>query len=230
MKRLLSGLCIGASALLAGCARPAPESGPPGSVPVQDWAASAQYAQGIRLLVHESGTLNKPAEAYPWLLSAAKKGLPNAQAMVGLCLQKGWGVAVDEKEAEAWLLKSAEQGYSGAALLLAQICQGRGEADKTEAWLNAALARGNAAPEAYIMLATLYSQRGEFHKAVGLLRLAAMDGSPEAAYRMSRCYELGEGVPQDERLMLGWLKNAADMGHKGAKQRLRELKRKPARS
>lgn len=224
MRDVIFTMCVWGAALvvLPGCVRQAqtPEKR---QEPVITGSAAARYAQGIRLLVHPDGSLNNPEEAYPWLLSAARKGFPNAQAMVGLCLQKGWGVEPNEQEAMAWYKKAARKGQSGAALQLAQSLRDSGSPDKAVEWLETALSKGRGTPEAHIMLASLKFRRHAERAAVSHLRYAALDGSAEAAYLMALCYEVGVGVPKDEQLMLGWLKNAADLGYAPAKELLSGL-------
>lgn len=185
--------------------------------------ARAQYARGITLLITEDGRLYRPDEAYPLLLAAAEQGLPNAQALVGMCLQHGWGVKPDDKAAREWYQKAIMRGQSGAAMQMAVLFA---DTPKEAAhWLELALSRGRGTPDAQLMLASLYLRQKEYHKAVQFLRFAALDGSGEGAYLMASCYEMGVGVPKDERLMMGWLQNAADMGYKPAKVRLKELKK-----
>lgn len=209
--------------LCAGCTGVSPALRPQ-AAPAKPGSADSQYAQGIRLLVREDdGRLNSPEQAYPWLLSAAQQGHVNAQAMVGLCLQKGWGVADDEAAAAAWFAKAAAQGHSRAAMLLAEIFIARGQQAQATACLARALSKGRGTPEAHAMLASLYSARGATRKAVRHLRFAALDGHAESAYLMAQHYKSGIGVPQDENLMRGWLQNAADLGYAPAKQQLADL-------
>lgn len=212
-----------AAALLLSCAaRKEPQP-----TPVSAGSAAEQYAQGIRLLVHPDGSLNQPDQAYPWLLAAAQQGLPNAQAMLGLCTQFGWGVEPDEKAAMAWYKKAARQGQNGAAMQLARSFRNRNNSEEAVKWLEMSLAKGRGTPEAHVLMASLCFRRREEQKAVTHLRYAAMDGHAEAAYLMALCYEVGAGVPKNEQLMLGWLKSAAEMGYKPAKTLLSELQAQP---
>lgn len=221
MKLILTTTCVlGAALLLTDCARMWSHGTQP---PVIIGTPAQQYAQGIRLLVHEDGSLNRPAEAYPWLLSAAQSGLPNAQAMVGLCLQQGWGVQQDAQQAREWYEKAARQGQSGAAMQLAQSFRDSGDPASAAEWLETALSKSHGSPEAHIMLASLSFRLGAERKAVQHLRCAALDGSAEAAYLMALCYEVGSGVPKDEQLMNGWLRTAADRDYAPAKEMLQKM-------
>lgn len=221
MRTLTVGLCLPLALLAAGCRTPKLSE-------VERMAANgdaeAQYACGITLLVNRTGRIYRPEKAYPWLLAAAKQGLPKAQAVVALCLERGWGVQADAKAAEAWYKRAVERGQSGAAMQLASNPRTAATPKEAAHWLETAMAHGRATPEARLMLASLYLKQGMQREAVQQLRFAALDGSAEAAYVMSLCYESGVGVPRDERLMRGWLKNAADMGYKPAKARLREMR------
>lgn len=192
--------------------------------------ARAQYAYGITLLITEEGKINRPEKAYPWLLAAAKQGLPNAQALVALCLHRGWGVEPDEKAAVEWYRKAILRGQSGAAMqLAAHPAAGASSKDVAE-WLETALSQGRGTSSARLALASLYLSNKEYKKAVQQLRFAALEGNAEAAYLMAKCYEEGTGVPKDANLMRGWLQNAADMGHAPAAERLRAADAPKAKS
>lgn len=50
--------------------------------------------------------------------------------------------------------------------------------------------------------------------------LAALDGNAEAQYMLAECYELGEGVEEDENESVRWLRKAAEQGYAKAQMRL----------
>jgi len=81
-------------------------------------------------------------------MQAAKQGLPNAEYMVGLFYQQGFGVPADLKAAISWYTMAAEQGMDNAQLLLGVMyAQGQGVARdyrSAYAWLNLASTSSNA--------------------------------------------------------------------------------------
>lgn len=225
--RVSEKMCRYASALAAVLALSActaarkPVPAPPGREP----DAGLLYAQGLRLLVSDGGSIDEPSRAYPWLLAAAERGNPRAQAAVGICLQRGWGVERDERKAVSWYRKAAQQGQSGAAIELALLAGKHGSEDEAMHWLKTALASGWGLPEAHLMLASLYLHKHMYREAVQHLRYAAMDGSGEAAYLMSLCYAGGCGVPKNEELARGWLSIATEAGYDPSAQQAQKKNR-----
>ena len=66
---------------------------------------------------------NKPQEALPFYQLAAAQGYAAAQDALGLCYERGIGIAKDEKLAVSWYRKSAVQGNPDALDHLAQCYQ-----------------------------------------------------------------------------------------------------------
>jgi TPR repeat protein len=59
--------------------------------------------------------------ARPWLIEAARGGLPDAMCHLGQCLVSGTGVATDLDAAKTWLRGAAERGHALAAALVAGL-------------------------------------------------------------------------------------------------------------
>ncbi|MBK1706273.1 tetratricopeptide repeat protein [Halochromatium glycolicum] len=59
--------------------------------------------------------------ARPWLIGAARGGLPDAMCHLGQCLVSGTGVALDLDAAKTWLRGAAERGHALAAALVAGL-------------------------------------------------------------------------------------------------------------
>ena len=57
------------------------------------------------------------------MLTAAERGLPHAQLLLGLMYKQGEGVPKDDKEAEKWIRKAADQGLGLAQSILAELEQ-----------------------------------------------------------------------------------------------------------
>ena len=117
-------------------------------------------------------------EAFPKLKAAAEKGHKKAQYRVGLCYDKGRGVAENDAQAVAWYQKSAAQGYAKAQYQLGK-CYKNGE--------------GIAKDE---------------KKAFDLFMKAARQENADGMYQLAKCYLTGKGVAKDEVKARSWLRKA----------------------
>jgi TPR repeat protein len=59
-------------------------------------------------------------------------------------------------------------------------------------------------------------RRGDYAKAVELLRLRADKGDASAQYRLALMYTEGKGVPRDDKAALTWFQRAAEQGEAAA--------------
>lgn len=103
------------------------------------------YAQFAVAKIYESA--DRPALAFPWYERAARGGIAQAQARLGLMLYEGRGTSADYFTAVKWLQRAAKQGDSDAFYNLS-FCfyHGRGvQMDSIEAfkWLLLAEASDN---------------------------------------------------------------------------------------
>jgi len=106
----------------------------------------AAFPQKAESLYKEGKTLydaKKYEQAFPKLKAAAEKGHKKAQYRVGLCYDKGRGVAEDDATAVKWYQKSAAQDYAKAQYELAKCyVKGEGVAKdevKAKSWLKKAV-------------------------------------------------------------------------------------------
>ena len=107
---------------------------------------TAAFPQKGESLYKEGKTLydaKKYEQAFPKLKAAAEKGHKKAQYRVGLCYDKGRGVAEDDAMAVKWYQKSAAQDYAKAQYELAK-CYVKGEGvakdeAKAKSWLKKAV-------------------------------------------------------------------------------------------
>ena len=107
---------------------------------------TAAFLQKAESLYKEGKTLydaKKYEQAFPKLKAAAEKGHKKAQYRVGLCYDKGRGVAEDDATAVKWYQKSAAQDYAKAQYELAK-CYVKGEGvakdeAKAKSWLKKAV-------------------------------------------------------------------------------------------
>ena len=95
-------------------------------------------------------------EAVKWYRKAADQNFAAAQYNLGVCYDRGDGVAEDHVEAVKWYRKAAEQNDADAQYNLA-ICYERGDGvaeDWVEAykWLLLAAKQGHEAPKEHMTL------------------------------------------------------------------------------
>src|SRR5437016_2696359 len=83
--------------------------------------AKAQYNLGLRYA--EGGS---EIETGKWFRLAAEQGLAQAQCDLGVCYNKGVGVAKDAVEAVRWYRQAANQGYAEAQFHLG-VCYQNGQ-------------------------------------------------------------------------------------------------------
>lgn len=84
-------------------------------------AALSQYLIGIDYLEGEGRVEQNNLKAFFWLKKAAKSGKDEAQYLVGKCFAYGKIVSANEKKAEKYLNRSADQGNKGAIDQLALL-------------------------------------------------------------------------------------------------------------
>ncbi len=190
--------------------------------------AAAQFEHGRRLLTGQHRLLAAPQHAPAWFLLAAEQGYAPAQAALGACYEGGLGgLTPSPEKARYWYTLAAAQGNTMAAqhLILAQY---RTEKDPQRAFE----LLGQAADAGYLPARLQYAQillqngkapQEDIRKAIDQLRIAAMDGSKEAAFLMGLFYASGLGVPQHSGIAIGWIETSAQAGYEPARELLDEL-------
>ena len=131
-------------------------------------------------------------EAVIWYRKAAEQGDPRAQNNLGICYERGNGVAADLKAAVRWYRQSAEQGNAIAQGNLG-LCYELGKG-MTKDWAAAVIWYEKAAEQGY----------------------------PHAQYRLAECYRFGKGRKKDDQAAVKWYEKAAEQGHASARGRLGE--------
>ena len=143
--------------------------------------STSAIAQGTESLYRQGKSLydaKNYKQAFPKLKAAAEKGHKKAQYRVGLCYDKGRGVAEDDAQAVAWYQKSAAQDYAKAQYQLGK-CYKNGE--------------GIAKDE---------------KKAADLFMKAARQENADGMYQLAKCYLTGTGVAKDEAKARSWERKA----------------------
>jgi TPR repeat protein len=169
---------------------------------------------------------NNYTEAVRWYRKAAEQNYPLAQYDLGICYERGWGVAQDEVEALKWYRKAAEQNYALAQYALG-YCHWRGQGvpqDRVEAvrWYRKAGEQGYDSGQHGLGVCYLNGcgVPQDYAEAVTWFRKAAEQGHARAQFNLGFCYEHGQGVPQDFGEAVKWYRKAADRGHTSAQENL----------
>ena len=140
--------------------------------------ASAQNAEAL----YKEGKALYDAKDYGKaivkLKAAAEKGHKKAQYRLGLCYDKGKGVAENDETAVKWYTKSAAQDYAKAQYQLGK-CYKDGEGVEKNR-----------------------------QKAVQLFTKAAKQENADAQYQLGKAYLKGKGIAADEGKARSWLKKA----------------------
>jgi TPR repeat protein len=144
-----------------------------------------------------------PVQAFKWLTKAAKQGDAQGQLHLGCMLEEGKqfypGIKKNVPKAAEWYAKAAAQGVAAAQFNLGRLYD---DVDAGGAHIKQNLMRA----------AVLYEQ-------------AAQQGNVDAMFRLACMYGCGSGVVRNGVTARVWVKKAADLGHKRAKEKHREMKR-----
>lgn len=123
------------------------------------------------MVLRGRGVVQDRARAFLLFEQAARRGHAKSMNLVARCLEEGWGCAPNRAAAEAWYLRSAEQGdYRGQhnyAVLLAE----RGALDEAFTWWARAL--DEATPDIRDAMRTIFHQLHRHEEAQNLLRRLA---------------------------------------------------------
>lgn len=175
----------------------------------------AQYEYGRRLLTGQKGAIRSSRLAFKWFAKAAEKRQPRAMAAMGLCYERGLGVKRSLPKARKWYAAAVDEGNDDACQTLVQMEARTGNLRGALRWLER-MADDDSIP-AQLILAQMHmngtAKNASTEEGIRYLRYAAMQGDGEACLLLSTCYATGKGVPKDESLMMGWLKNAAEAGN-----------------
>lgn len=187
----------------------------------------AQYRWGRHLWL-EAETTVEYAEAYTWMLRAARKGIADAWWKLAICADDGYGCAAPDHELAVrlaeigWRRTGAEHCANVAGDALGRL----GRFAEAARWHTIAAEAGDF--DGMVTLgATLHEGRGverDDARAVHWYVRAVRAFEPEdvtAAYsNLGLCRQHGDGCRKDERKALWWFRRAARHGHQGAAVRV----------
>jgi hypothetical protein len=189
------------------------------------------FAQGHLAYLHwtqEGGLTRDEAEIYKWSRLAALQKEPGGMWLLGECLMRGVGTAVDESGAVEWFRKAAEAGHTAAQSRLAQmyyfgivVAEDNAEAGK---WASIAAENDNAEAQCLLGEMFVFGHGVELDYEAGAqwLRAAADQGETRASGLYGVLCALGAGVPRNWMEALRWLKPAARAGDERAQAFLKD--------
>lgn len=159
------------------------------------------------------------AKAAPWVETAARFGVAEAQVRYGRMLLDGAGVDPDPKAAFDWFARAARAGEA-EAMNMAGRCLENGwgvEVDLALAadWYRRAAEAGYDWGE-YNFGNMLFDGRGvaeDRAAAVGWYLKAAGQGHARAMNLLARCCEEGWGTPRDAGAAFDWYRRSAEAGY-----------------
>ena len=160
-----------------------------------------------------------PAKAAPWIETAARHGVTEAQLRLGQMLLDGLGAPKDHGAALAWFLRAARAGAPEAMNMVGRCHEnGWGTPEDLPAaarWYRRSAAAGHDWGE-YTHANLLFDGRGVARdrvEAVSWYQRAARRGHARAMNLLARCCEEGWGMPRDPSAAIGWYRRSAEGGY-----------------
>lgn len=163
---------------------------------------------------------SEQSKAYPYYRKAAELDCVNEG--LGICLEYGYGVEVNEGEAFKYYLKGAEDGFLPAMFRSGlSYYYGTGvKENKREAfrWFNEAAGEGEIGSIYYKGKMRIDGEGcdADLEEGIALLREAAENENKYAQYDLGNCYLAGKGVEENPERAMEWFERAADNGHEQA--------------
>jgi TPR repeat protein len=184
----------------------------------------AHFLRVSRLRAMDAGELRAllagdPAKAAPFIESAARYGIVEAQVRLAQMRLDGTGVPRDEADALAWFTRAAEAGSAEAMNMVGRCFENGWGAARDLA--NAATWYRRAAEAGcdwgqYNLGNLLFDGRGvpcDRRAALALYLKAAEQGHGRAMNLAARCLEEGWGAPRDRAASLAWYRRGAEAGY-----------------
>lgn len=200
-------------------------------------AADQNDTEALRVLsalaAQGRGMDQSDKEAFVYMRRAADLGSPEAQYELANMLANGKGMPRDPEAALIWGRKSAEQGHAPAQLVLGRMLVASLDRNRIEegmSFIQRAAENGNK--EALFLLAGAiasgdYGMQKDEAKAARLALPEAEAGSAEFQFALATLYLRGETFAEKRDEGLVWLEKAAQQGHAGAMNALRQIKNLP---
>ena len=197
--------------------------------------ANAQLALGHRYQDGEGVTSDK-AEAAFWFHAAANQGVAEAQYLYATCLASGDGVTSDQEEAKRYYRSSSFRGgtdyldeEAGVYVptpgvrpftLEATLHEGYDHARRVAEKRSLHARARNGCAHSQQLVGDLHARSGNLVKAALWYSRSAEQGDPDGLWKLSVCYESGEGLCKDTGMAKVYCELAAELGNRYALRRL----------
>lgn len=160
-------------------------------------------------------------QCHEYYLQAAKKGSTYAQIMIGQHYEDGIVVKEDYQQALYWYKRAADAGDAEGLYYMSRNYLLSGDYDSAEKWARMAINQNNT--HGKLILGLCFGLRGAYNTAFGLMTEAAEDDWDYAQYILGTHYENGDWGRKNIKTAISWYKKAAENGHSGAIEKLKEL-------
>ena len=165
-------------------------------------------------------------EAAEWYRKAADQNLAEAQHMLGICYEAGYGVSKNQQVAIGWVRKAADKNFAISQMLMGSWYMSGHivKKDRKEAvrWYRKAAEQGNA--DAQLLLGNCYligaGVSADRQEAVAMYRKSAEQNNAAGQLQMGLLYDYGLGVKKDHMEAANWYRKAAEQGLAEAQYRL----------
>ena len=186
--------------------------------------AEADYVRMWRLRHMDAGQLRRlvsgdPKIAAPWILSAARYGIVEAQTRLGQMYLDGAGLPCDQVAAVSWFTRAADKGAPEAMNMVGRCYEnGWGVAEDLSSaaqWYRRSAEAGYDWGE-YNYANMLFDGRGvacDRRQSVYWYQRAAQQGHARAMNLLARSLEQGWGVARDPARALEWYSRSAHAGY-----------------
>ena len=159
------------------------------------------------------------AQADPQVIGIRDRG---AMYALGVMLDEGFGVEIDEYRAFQWYRRAAKLGHAESMNRLGILyLQGRGvpqSALSARSWFRSAAAHGSLTAINNIALLYIYGLgvHQSYSKAAKFLRISANRGNADGQNKLGMMYESGLGVAPDQRKARDLFLRSAAQGYSPA--------------
>ena len=172
----------------------------------------AEYAYGVLLYSRKEKASDNESAKY--FQSAADKGDPKAQCALGMCFKSGRGIKKNSVEAFKYFKDSSDQNYPEGiyyyALELEKKKSKKQRAEAKELFKKAADMKFPLAAEHY---AQIMESIDEISEAAKYYQIAADDGIASSQYHFANMLLDGNGVANDKKKAIKYLKKAAEQNN-----------------
>jgi TPR repeat protein len=171
------------------------------------------------ILLNGAAICTARAPADPEVIGIRGRG---AMYALGVILDEGLGVEIDEHRAFEWYRRAAKFGHAESLNRLGILyLQGRGvprNALSARSWFRLAAAKGSLTAINNIALLYFYGLgvRQSYSKAAKFLRISANRGNADAQNKLGLMYESGLGVVPDQRKARSLFLKSAAQGYSPA--------------